>query len=188
MKFPARLRTAHSPCRTQSGTATVEFALIALLAFLPLLLGIVEFGRLFYVANTVQEVTRRAARQQVVSWLTQSNAVQRTALFHSGSSTGTVTLPGGVEVTNADVRIGFYNTYADAAAGSNGISGGTPESNFVNCLKSIDPCIHYVRATLQTSSGGPLTYRPMTGWFGNLFSVPLPGATVIMPAEALGLL
>lgn len=177
-----------SPRRRQSGAAAVEFALIALFAFLPLLLGIVEFGRLFYVANSVQEVTRRAARQQVVAWLSQSNAVQRLALFQSPGGSGTVTLPGGVEVSNTDVRLGFYNTYADAVSGSNGIGGGTPESNMVNCLKNVDPCIRYVRATLQTSGGGPLIYSPMIGWFGDVLGVPLPTATVIMPAEALGLL
>lgn len=187
MRFPVHPGNSRTSLRSQYGAATVEFALIALFAFLPLLLGIVEFGRLFYVANTVQEVTRRAARQQVVSWLSQSNSIQRAALFQSGSGTGTVTLPGGAEITNADVRLTFYNTYADAVSGSNSISGGTPQSNLESCLKG-DPCIRYVRATLQTAGGAPLTYAPMTGWFGNLFEVSLPGATVIMPAEGLGLL
>ena len=172
----------------QFGAVAVEFALIALFAFFPLLLGIVEFGRLFYVANTVQEVTRSAARQQVVAWLNQSGAIQRTALFQPAKGSGAVTLPGGQEISNADVRLSFHSNYADAVSGENGISGGTPESNLANCLKRIEPCIRYVRASLQTAGGVPLTYRPMIGWFGNLFSVPLPDATVVMPAEALGLL
>lgn len=184
MKNPVRLSRSR---RRQAGAIAVEFALIALFAFLPLMLAIVEFGRLFYVVNTVQEVTRRAAREQVVAWLSQSNAIQRAAVFQSPGGTGTVMLPGGVEVTNTDVRLTFYNNYADAVSGNNAITGGTPESNFVNCLKSVEPCIRYVRATLQTSGGTPLTYSPMTGWFGDLFRLPLPNATVIMPAEALGL-
>lgn len=178
----------HPLLRHQAGAAAVEFALIALFAFLPLLLAIVEFGRLFYVANTVQEVTRRAARQQVVSWLDKTSAVQRIALFQPSDGSGSVTLPGGMEIKNTDVRLTFYNTYADAVSGTNGITSGTPESNAENCLKLTSPCIRYVRATLLTDSGNPPTYSPMTGWFGDLFRLPLPGATVIMPAEALGLL
>ncbi len=170
----------------QFGATAVEFALIALFAFFPLLLGIVEFGRLFYVANTVQEVTRRAAREQVVSWLDKSSQVQRTALFQSSTGTGTVTLPGGAEIANTDVSLSFYNTYADAVNGSNRVSGGTPQSNWENCLKNTTPCIRYVRATLQSAGGGPLTYSLMEGWFN--WRISLPGATVIMPAEALGLL
>ena len=45
----------------QQGAAAVEFALVALL-FFTLLFGILEFGRMLYLYNTVQEVSRRAAR------------------------------------------------------------------------------------------------------------------------------
>lgn len=173
--------------RQQAGAAAVEFALIALFAFLPLLLGIVELGRLFYVVNTTQEVTRRAARAQAVNWINQSGAVQHYAVFRE-AGTGTVTLPGGVEVNSTDVRLSFYGSYADAVSLTNPISGGSPESNLGNCIKSVDPCIRFVRASLQTAAGGQVSYAPMTGLFGTLFEVPLPGATVIMPAEALGLL
>lgn len=187
MKHPLQPYRHPASRHRQIGAAAVEFALIALFAFIPLVLGIMEFGRLFYVANTVQEVTRRAAREQVVAWISQSSGIQRAALFQSGS-TGTVSLPGGAEVSSAHVRLSFHNTYADALSGSNSVTSGTPESNLVNCLKSELPCVRYVRATLSTAGGAPLNYSPMTGWFGDLFRVPLPGATVIMPAEALGLL
>lgn len=173
--------------RRQAGAAAVEFALIALFAFLPLLLGIVELGRLFYVVNTTQEVTRRAARAQVVSWVSQSGAVQRYAIF-SAAGSGTATLPGGPEVTNSEVTLSFFGSYADAVSGSNPITGGSPQSNLGNCIKNVDPCIRYVRASLRTATGGAVSYAPMVGWFSPLLQVPLPGATVIMPAEALGLL
>lgn len=173
--------------RRQKGSATVEFALIALFAFIPLLLGIAELGRLFYVVTTTQEVTRRAARQQVVSWLDKSSAVKRYAVFREPGS-GAVTLPGGNEISSADIRLEFYGSYADALSRSSSISGGSAESNLVNCIKSLSPCIRYVRASLQTSGGGQVRYQPMVGWFDRFLQVPLPGATVIMPAEALGLL
>jgi len=168
----------------QSGSVAVEFALIAFFAFLPLLLGIIEFGRLFYVANTAQEVTRRAAREQVVKWLSDSASVKRHAVFRDNDGS----LMGAPEVTNATVTLSFYNSYANALNGTAAISGvASSQENVSNCLLATSNCINFVRATLQ-SGGAPINYSPMTGWFGDLFSVPLPGATVIMPAEALGLL
>lgn len=171
----------------QSGVAAVELALIMVFAFLPLLLGILELSRLFYVTTTVEEVTRRAAREQVVRWTSQSAAVQRYAVFQPVSSTGTVALPGGREVTNSAVLLTFHHSYADALdLTSTGITGiASPQVNLNTCL--LDPananCILFVRATLQGVS-----YSPMVDWFGGLFSLPLSAATVIMPAEALGLL
>ena len=126
--------------RAVAGAAAVEFALIALLAFLPLLLGIVEAGRMFYVVTTTQEVTRRAAREQVVRWLSQSGAVQRYAVFREPGA-GAAPLPGGTEISSSDVRLTFYGSYADAISGDNPISGGTPQSNLSNCIKSLSPCI-----------------------------------------------
>jgi Flp pilus assembly protein TadG len=169
---------------SQSGAAAVEFALIAVFAFLPLLLGIVEFGRLFYVVNTVQEVTRRAARTQVVNWISQGSAIQRHAVFRSTDGA----LPGAPEVTNTTVSLSFYNSYSNAVNESNPITGiASPQENLNNCLLASPNCILFVRATLR-DAGGALRYEPMTQWFGDLLAVPLPGATVIMPAEALGLL
>lgn len=175
--------------RRHCGAAAVEFALVLVFAFLPLLLGILEFGRLFYVVNTMQEVTRRAAREQVVRWVSQAPAIQRDAIFRSGSS-GTVTLPGGHEVTNTNVDLRFYGSYADAVAGSNAITyagSATPADNLAACLHGDDNCIRYVTAMLRTADGRVL-YSPMIVFFADLFDVPLPSSTVIMPAEALGLL
>lgn len=176
------------PQRAQRGAATVEFALIALFAFIPLLLMIVELGRMFYVVTTTQEVVRRAAREQVVSWLDRSSAVQRYAVFQAPGS-GAALLPGGPEISSADISLEFYGSYADALNRNNPITGGTAESNLANCLRNTIPCIRYVRASLQNGAGGGVAYRPMIGWFDALLEpLPLPGATLIMPAEALGLL
>ncbi|UVW26846.1 TadE/TadG family type IV pilus assembly protein [Massilia sp. H6] len=49
------------PTKRQSGVAAVEFALVAVL-FFTFVFGIVEVARAMYVFNTLQEVTRRAAR------------------------------------------------------------------------------------------------------------------------------
>lgn len=171
----------------QAGAAAVEFALVALFAFLPLMFGIVELGRFFYVLSTVQEVTRRAAREQVVRWQNQTSAIQRAAVFRSSTSTGTVTLPGGHEVTNAQVRLQFFHSYTDAKNGTNPItyaSSATAAANVASCLLDESNCIRFVRATLRNADGSAVEYLPMVL---GIFNVPLPGATVIMPAEALGL-
>lgn len=168
------------------GAVTIEFALVAMFAFLPLLLVTIELGRLFYLTTTLQEVTRRAARAQVVRWVDQAPLVQRYAVFQD--ATGDDTLPGGPEITAASVRIEFYETYANAQGGVSPITGGTVDVNYDNCLKSLSPCIRYVRATLLSATGQPLRFRPVTGLFDQVFDLPLPGTTVIMPAEALGLL
>ena len=47
------------------GVVTIEFALVALV-FFPLLLGIMEFGRLFYTLNAAAEATRLGARLAAV--------------------------------------------------------------------------------------------------------------------------
>ena len=171
----------------EAGMATVEFALIAMFVVLPLLLGIMELGRLFYVVTTSQEITRRAARQQVVSWIDQSSAIQRFSVFREAGS-GSVALPGGVEIQSKDVRLDFYGSYADAISGNNPISGGSPATNITNCIKSSGSCIRFVRASLESARGNNVSYLPMTGLFDTLLAVPLPNATVIMPAEALGVL
>lgn len=184
MRLTARLNCSR---QREAGAASVEFALVAALAFLPLMVGIVEFGRFFYVLSTVQEVTRRAAREQVVSWQDRTNAIQRLAVFQSEASSGSVALPGGREVTNGRVRLQFFHTYTDAKNGTNAItysSSATTAANVANCLLDESNCIRFVRATLRNTDGSAVEYIPMM--FG-IFNVPLPGATVIMPAEALGL-
>lgn len=52
--------------RRQRGVLIVEFALVALLVFLPLLLGIMEFSRWLFTLNAAAEATRWGARVAVV--------------------------------------------------------------------------------------------------------------------------
>lgn len=169
----------------QRGATAVEFALVVLI-FLTMVFGILEVGRLFYVSTTIQEVTRRAAREQVVRWVTAVSDVQRAAVFGSGS--GTVVLPAGAEVSNTTVQISFHGTLDDALAGDNPISGvGTdPSANVNNCLLLNTSCIRYVRAALEAPNGDAINYVPMIPFFA-FFDVPLPGAVVVMPSESLGL-
>ena len=68
------------PCpsnRRQRGILIVEFALVALLVFLPLLLGIMEFGRWMFTLNAAAEATRWGARAAVVCDIGETRVQQR---------------------------------------------------------------------------------------------------------------
>lgn len=153
----------------QQGTSAVEFALIAIV-FFTLLLGIIEFGRLFYVWNTVQEVTRHAAREAVVRWVDDADTARTLALF------GGANLPAGAEVSTANISIEYLT-----------VSGTTPSpfpgsaaNNIAACLAGPTGCIAMVRVSITGAN-----YVPMMDLF-TFLSIPIPASTVIMPAESLG--
>ena len=50
----------------QTGSTALEFALVSLLAFVPLLFGIVQMGLVFFSLNFAEEATRYVARTAVV--------------------------------------------------------------------------------------------------------------------------
>src|SRR5881396_498847 len=140
-----------STARSQRGVAAVEFALIAVVFFM-VLLGIMEFGRLMYVWNTTQEVTRRAAREAVVRDFSASEtaAIKRESIFQGGTS-GTVYLPAGVEITNATVQLVYLAV--DAGGNRVAITAGNmpadPADNISACNDAgrvFTSCIRFVQA------------------------------------------
>lgn len=170
--------------RRQRGAAAVEFALVAVLLIV-LLLGIVEFGRFLYLYNTVQEVTRCAARQAVVHWTDQVDEIQRACVFREGSTDPEVGLPAAPEVSNLKVSIRFVNA-SGAPANPMPISS---EDNIDACLDlAANGCIRFVEASIQDCSGSscvPVRYQPMIGLFPYL-GINIPISTVRMPVESLG--
>ncbi len=173
----------------QSGAATVEFAIIAVVFFV-IWLGIMELGRMMYIWNTAQEITRRAARMAVVNWMDQQDAVQRTAVFQPGSS-GTVYVPAGGEISNAQIEIAYLQ--ADAVTPVSPAPSG-PNDNLSACADATRTasCIRYVRARIcdtSTGSCNALSYSPMVSLLGNLginLAVNIPLSAAVMPAESLG--
>jgi|APLak6261691555_1056199.scaffolds.fasta_scaffold00405_5 Flp pilus assembly protein TadG len=168
------LKSYNNVFRSQRGVAAVEFAIIAMLLF-TVLFGILELGRLFYVFNSVQEVTRRAAREAVVRWAVDSTSeedeIKRLALFGA-----TANLPAGAEITPARITIEYLNgnrailtTFPDS-----------PSDNITECLSGPTGCIAYVRVSITGA-----TYAPMVSLFPYL-RVPIPASTVTMPAESMG--
>lgn len=168
----------------QRGAAAVEFALVASL-FLLLFLGIVEFGRFLFLFNSVQEVTRCAARQAVVRWTDQVDGIQRACVFREGEA-GEVSLPGAPEVTNLKLSIRFvYNLAGDPTSPLPG----SPEDNIRACAEGPPAsCIRFVEASIRDCSGDPcqpVSYQPLIGLFPYL-DIDIPHSTVRMPVESLG--
>lgn len=64
----------------QRGLVTVEFALIGAFFFF-ILFTIIEFGRLLFTWNTLDEVTRRAARLAAVCPIDETAAVINRSIF-----------------------------------------------------------------------------------------------------------
>ena len=180
----------------QRGVATVEFALIAIVFFM-VLLGIMEFGRLMYVWNTTQEVTRRAAREAVVRDFTaaETAAIKRESIFRGGTS-GAVNLPAGVEITNATVRLVYLAV--DAGGNRVAITAGNmpadPADNISACNDAgrvFTSCIRFVQACIAVDDTcvSSIPYQPMVLLLANLgidLAINIPASSVLMPAESLG--
>jgi Flp pilus assembly protein TadG len=174
--------------RRQCGASAVEFAFLAVILF-TLLFGIVEFSRLFFNINSVQEVTRRAAREQAVRWVADGDIVRRSAMLQPDGS-GVAIYPGAIDITSDRVQLGFYNTFSDAASETNPITysgSATAQANLGNCLTGSSNCIRFVRASLNEADGTLVNFNVLTPFMPSTV-FPLPDSTVIMPAEALGLL
>ena len=95
------------PTVLQRGVAAVEFALVAIPFFL-LLFGAMELGRLLYLWNTAQEITRHAARQAVVTNFKDDAAmaaIRHSAVFRVNAGT----LPAAPEISDANVVIRYLN-------------------------------------------------------------------------------
>lgn len=173
-----------NPHHRQRGATAVEFAIVAML-FFTIVLGIMEFGRVLYVWNTVQEVTRRAAREAVVRGFADAGKVARAAVFSSETGSGTAYLPAGLEITNTNVKINYLNGNLVAADPmpadpSDNISACNDATRTASCIRFVEACV----ATGGNCTGS-VTYAPMAGLFPFL-AIPIPVSSVIMPAESLG--
>lgn len=168
------------------GAVTVEFSLVALL-FLTLTFGVIEFGRAIFLWNTVQEVTRHAARDATVTDFTDAwavNQVKQNAIFRTTS--GPLILGGGIN--ESYVRISYLN----ASLNEVDTSLTCPSQNISTCLS--DPngasCIRFVQARLCQPGGttcSPVSYTPMVTLLAPFFTaVTIPPSQVVMPAESLG--
>lgn len=181
------------PASRQAGVAAVEFALVALIFFV-LIFGIIEIGRLMYIWNTVQEVTRHAARQAVVTDFRDTlaiNTIKQRALFRLTDGA----LPGAAEVSTGNVVIRYLNASGVPPAAFPE----SPSDNLSACQDSgrVADCIRYVEVCVSTgttcSPDELISFAPLTGLFsGNssvgadFSSLRVPLSSMRMPAESLG--
>lgn len=145
--------------KAQHGAHTVEFAIISSMFFI-LLFAAIEFGRLLFTWNTLDEASRRAARVAVVCPI-GNEGVNRVALFdHPGTEGSSPVLPGLDEV---NIQI----DYLDAA--------GTVLT---------DPAGSYLDIAFVRSEVAGYQYRLIIPFFVQEFELP-PFITVL-PRESLG--
>lgn len=178
-----RLHPTNARC-SQIGATAVEFAIIAMV-FFTIVLGIMEFGRVLYVWNTVQEVTRRAAREAVVRDFADAGKIQRSAIFGAEGGSDTINLPAAAEITQATIKINYLNGALAVASPMPA----DPVDNVSACNDATrtSSCIRFVEACLAVSGNctGLINYVPMAGLFPFL-AVGIPVSSVVMPAESLG--
>lgn len=185
--------------KTARGVAAVEFALV-MIPFILLLLGAIEFGRLLYLWNTVQEVTRRAARLAVVSKFkpdSELEKIRKYAVFGSPDG-GSVVLPAGHEIGNANIVILYLrNADGDLVTSLPDDAG----DNKSACLdaKRVNSCIRFVEVCVSKkknscAAADRVSFVPMVSLFSqsgpfstDLTGLKIPLSTVRMPAESLGL-
>lgn len=178
--------------RRQRGVAAVEFALVAGLFFL-FLFAMLEVARALYLWNTVQEVTRRAARAAAVGDFSDAGAMQQLrqqAVFRDAP--GRLVLGGAID--DSYVRIDYLSLPAPTATPVPvGVMPACPARNRVNCIN--DPhgssCIRFVRASLCLPGGAscePVPYQTIVPMVDMLLpaGATLPTAATTAVAESLG--
>jgi Flp pilus assembly protein TadG len=142
--------------RSQAGITTVEFAIIGLVAMI-VLLAVLEFSRLLFVANALNEATRRGARMATVCPLNDP-AIAQVAVFNAPGGGGASPVVSGLGAGNVSVQ------YLDAAGGTTG--------TFAD--------IRYVRVSIVN-----FQHTLIVPVFGTTFT--MQGYPTTLPRESLGI-
>lgn len=186
MKNEPRTR---APLRRAGGALTVELAL-CMFIFLAMMLGTMEVARALFVVNTVQEVTRQAARAAAVTDFSLAEniaALKRRALFRDNDGP-LVLMP---NLGPAQLRIEYLRANGDVIPVASMPS--CPLVNLRNCTQdpSGQSCIRFVRARICAEADGACTRLPlqtmtklMDDWAE--LSMTVPVAATLVKAESLG--
>jgi hypothetical protein len=146
------------------GTYVVEFAIIGALLF-TLLFGTLEFGRLYYTINTLDEVVRRGVRLASVCNISDP-VVLRRAIFNAATDAGASQIITDLATTHLTL------IYLDA----NGAQVGNPaDTSGANGFRAI----RYVQLSLQN-----FVFNLFSPGFGVPITLPTFRAT--LPRESLG--
>ena len=141
----------------QTGTATVEFAIIASVMFM-VLFAVIEFGRVMFVANALDESTRRGARLAAVCPV--GDPVPAQAAILAGTDGVSVIAQ---DLTTANVTIAYLDV--------NGAPVVNPALNLA--------AIRYVRTSI-------VNYRQRMFIPLIMPSFLMPSFAATLPAESLG--
>lgn len=188
------------PRGAQAGVVAVEFALVAL-CFFVFAFGLMELARALYLWNTLQEVTRRAARAAAATNFADPHAMdelRRRAIFLR-SRGGALALAAQVDETRVRIDYLWLQRAANGGMTMMTLAAGAlpacPARNALNCATNAyaGTCIRLVRARLcqpgavaDPDACDPLPYVPLTGLIALPFDFRLPVSTSIVKAEALG--
>jgi Flp pilus assembly protein TadG len=146
--------------RRQAGATTVEFAIIGLLAMV-VMLSLIEFSRLVFVLNAMNEATRRGARMAAVCPVNDP-AIAQVAVFNAPGDGGQS--PVVHNLTPANVQLQYLNQA--------GAPLGTPAASFTQ--------IRYVRVGIAN-----LQHTLLIPLFNLTFTLPEFPST--LPRESLGI-
>jgi Flp pilus assembly protein TadG len=141
----------------QTGTTTVEFAIVASVMFM-ILFGVIEFGRIMFVANALDESTRRGARLAAVCPVGDPMPAQAAIL--AGTDGVSVIAP---DLTTANVAIAYLDV--------NGAPVANPAVNLA--------AVRYVRTSIVNYRQRMLIPFIMPSFF-------MPSFAATLPAESLG--
>lgn len=178
-------RSRRIPCR-QAGTAAIEFAL-ASLVFFTFVFGIIEFSRLLFVLNTLQEVTRRAASAAVNVYPRDTETIallKQSAVFRNSPGELMLASP----VTDNHVRLDYLahdlsvipkGSWPSCAAQNRQICMANPNS---------PSCIRFVQVRICDPAQPDICNRVSSRMLVPLvsLSLPLPRAETIAAVETLG--
>jgi hypothetical protein len=178
------------PAPRQKGSFTIEFTLVFMM-FLILVLGIIEVSRTLYMWNTLQEVTRRAARAASTTDFSDQGAIaqlRRNALFGDSGQ-----LPFGAPVTDQHIIVDYLSLQNNAGVTTqvpipSASMPGCPARNRLTCTANANSpnCIRFVRVRV-CEPGTDCSPVPHTMMVPRLeLPIALPTSTTIVRAESLG--
>ncbi len=175
----------------QAGGAAIEFALVVGF-FLTFIFAVLELARIEYLANTMMEVTRRAASDAANVSFHDSAALQQVrahALFRNDA--GPLAL--GDPLTTSNVAIDYLALSRDTGEFRHVATlPSCPSRNRWNCVADpyADNCIRFVRARICASvdNAGNCRALPFQGVFPflDMSGTGMPIAETIVPAGSLG--
>jgi Flp pilus assembly protein TadG len=146
--------------RLQGGTTTVEFAIIGLVAMV-VLFALLEFSRLVFELNALNEATRRGARMAAVCPVNDP-AITQVAIFNAPGGGGSSPIITGLTASN--VAVDYLNQTGGTVA--------SPAANFGQ--------IRYVRVRMTN-----LQHTLLIPLFN--LTLALPAYPTTLPRESLGI-